>query len=186
VLEGFFQHFCTIAEALDMPIMLYNVPGRTVTDILPATVGRLAAHPRFFGLMEATGDLQRLADIKALVPADFRLYSGDDFTAREFIEQGGDGVVTVSGNVAPKLMSDMCRAAAAGEKRKAKSLDDKLQPLNTALFLESNPIPVKWALAKMGLISPQIRLPLTPFSPQHHEQMMNGMKHAGIGSGEYA
>ncbi|MCH6548937.1 MAG: 4-hydroxy-tetrahydrodipicolinate synthase [Proteobacteria bacterium] len=178
--EGIYQHFSTIADAVDKPVMLYNVPGRTVTDILPETVARLAAHPNIFGIKEATGDMQRLSQIQQLVPEDFMLYSGDDFTALEFIENGGNGVVTVSGNVAPRLMADMCRAALAGEREKAKQLDDKLQPLNKALFLESNPIPVKWALAEMGLISPGIRLPLTPYAEEYHAEMRQAMADAGI------
>ncbi|MFQ5983173.1 MAG: 4-hydroxy-tetrahydrodipicolinate synthase [Woeseiaceae bacterium] len=178
--EGIYQHFSTIADAVDKPIMLYNVPGRTVTDILPETVARLAAHPNIFGITEATGDMDRLRQIRNLVPEDFMLYSGDDFTAREFIEIGGHGVVTVSGNVAPRLMADMCRAALAGESEKAKQLDDKMQPLNKALFLESNPIPLKWALAEMGLISPGIRLPLTPYADEHHAEMRQAMENAGI------
>ena len=178
--EGIYQHFSTIADAVDKPVMLYNVPGRTVTDILPDTVARLAAHPNIFGIKEATGDMQRLSQIQHLVPENFMLYSGDDFTALEFIENGGNGVVTVCGNVAPRLMADMCRAALAGESEKAKQLDDKLQPLNKALFLESNPIPVKWALAEMGLISPGIRLPLTPYAEEYHAEMRQAMANAGI------
>ena len=178
--EGIYQHFSTIADAVDKPVMLYNVPGRTVTDILPETVARLAAHPNIFGIKEATGDMQRLSQIQHLVSEDFMLYSGDDFTALEFIENGGNGVVTVCGNVAPRLMADMCRAALAGESEKAKQLDDKLQPLNKALFIESNPIPVKWALAEMGLIPPGIRLPLTPYAEEYHAEMRQAMANAGI------
>ncbi len=180
--EGIYQHFSTIADAVDKPVMLYNVPGRTVTDILPETVGRLAAHPNIFGIKEATGDIERLNQIRELVADDFMLYSGDDFTALSFIENGGHGVVTVSGNVAPRLMADMCRAASAGESGKAKEIDDKLQPLNKALFVESNPIPLKWALAEMGLISPTIRLPLTLYAEENHEDMRQAMVHAGISS----
>lgn len=178
--EGIYQHFASIADAVDKPLMLYNVPGRTVTDILPETVARLAAHPNIFGIKEATGDIDRMNQIRSLVSDDFMLYSGDDFTAREFIENGGHGVVTVSGNVAPKLMADMCRAALAGENEKARELDESLQPLNKALFVESNPIPLKWALAEMGLISPGIRLPLTPYAEAYHEGMRRAMSIAGI------
>lgn len=180
--EGIYQHFSTIADAVDKPVMLYNVPGRTVTDILPETVARLAAHPNIFGIKEATGDIDRLNQIRKLVSDDFMLYSGDDFTALSFIENGGHGVVTVSGNVAPRLMADMCRAASAGESGKAKELDEKLQPLNKALFVESNPIPLKWTLAEMGLISPAIRLPLTPYAEENHANMRQAMAHAGISS----
>jgi 4-hydroxy-tetrahydrodipicolinate synthase len=178
--EGIYQHFSTIADAVDKPVMLYNVPGRTVTDILPETVARLAAHPNIFGIKEATGDIERLNQIRELVSDDFMLYSGDDFTALSFIENGGHGVVTVSGNVAPRLMADLCRAASAGESRKAKEIDNKLQPLNKALFVESNPIPLKWALAEMGLISPAIRLPLTPYAEENHADMRQAMAHVGI------
>ncbi len=178
--EGIFRHFSSIADALDKPVMLYNVPGRTVTDILPETVARLAAHPNIFGIKEATGDIERLNQIRESVSDDFMLYSGDDFTTLDFIENGGHGVVTVCGNVAPRLMSDMCRAASAGESDKAHELDDILQPLNKALFLESNPIPLKWALAEMGLISSVIRLPLTPYAEEYHAEMRQAMANAGI------
>ncbi|MGB5246004.1 MAG: 4-hydroxy-tetrahydrodipicolinate synthase [Woeseia sp.] len=186
VQEGMFQHFTAIANEVDKPIMLYNVPGRTVADMLPETVARLAKHPRIFGLKEATGDLQRLQEIKALVPAEFMLYSGDDFTAREFMLQGGHGVVTVSGNVVPRKMSELCTAALAGKAAAAAAIDETLEALNSALFVQSNPIPVKWALAKMGLIGEGIRLPLTPFDMRYHEQMLNAMNTAGIGLGESA
>ena len=178
--EGIYQHFSSIADAVDKPIMLYNVPGRTVTDILPETVARLASHPNIFGIKEATGDIERLNQIRERVADDFMLYSGDDFTTLAFIENGGHGVVTVSGNVAPRLMADMCRAALAGESDKARELDEKLQPLNKALFVESNPIPLKWALAEMGLISPGIRLPLTSYAEENHAAMRQAMANAGI------
>jgi 4-hydroxy-tetrahydrodipicolinate synthase len=184
VQEGIYRHFTAVADAVEKPIMLYNVPGRTVADTLPETVARLAKHPNIFGIKEATGDMQRLKDLQALVPRDFRLYSGDDFTAREFIELGGHGVVTVTGNVAPRLMADMCRAQAARDRDIAMELDAKLQPLNTAMFLESNPIPVKWALAEMGMISSAIRLPLTPLSDRFHGQVREAMTRAGIATGQ--
>jgi 4-hydroxy-tetrahydrodipicolinate synthase len=184
VQEGIYRHFTAVADAVEKPIMLYNVPGRTVADTLPETVARLAKHPKIFGIKEATGDMQRLQDLQALVPRDFRLYSGDDFTAREFIELGGHGVVTVTGNVAPRLMADMCSAQAARDRDIAMELDAKLQPLNTAMFLESNPIPVKWALAEMGMISSAIRLPLTPLSDRFHGQVREAMTHAGIATGQ--
>lgn len=182
VQEGLYRHFTAIADAVTKPVMLYNVPGRTVADTLPETVARLAKHPGIFGIKEATGDMRRLQQIRELVP-DFRFYSGDDFTAREFIECGGHGVVTVTGNVAAGLMADMCRAQSSGDTFRAKELDAKLQPLNTAMFLESNPIPVKWALAEMGLIAAGIRLPLTPFAEQFQDQMREAMTSAGIPAG---
>lgn len=184
VQEGIFRHFTAIADAVEKPVMLYNVPGRTVADTLPETVARLAKHPRIFGIKEATGDMDRLRRIRELAGEDFRLYSGDDFTTREFIELGGHGVVTVTGNVAPALMAGMCRAQADGDTARAKELDGKLQPLNKAMFLESNPIPVKWALTEMGLVSGRIRLPLTPFSERYHTEMRQAMANAGISAGQ--
>ena len=178
--EGMYRHFCTVADAVDKPVMLYNVPGRTVADLLPETVARLAVHENIWAIKEATGSIDRLRDIQALVPAEFGLFSGDDFTVLPFIEQGGHGVVTVSGNVAPSLMAELCRLAGAGEHDAAKAIDDRLQPLNTALFVESNPIPVKWAVSRMGLISPFIRLPLTEYSERYHEQMRAAMAGAGV------
>jgi 4-hydroxy-tetrahydrodipicolinate synthase len=178
--EGIYRHFATIADAVEKPVMLYNVPGRTVTDILPETVARLSEHDNIFGIKEATGDMERLRQIRERVSDEFMLYSGDDFTALDFIRNGGHGVVTVCGNVAPKLFANMCRLALAGEFDEAKKLDDRLQPLNKALFAESNPIPLKWALAEMGLISPGIRLPLTPYAEEHHEQMKQAMTNAGV------
>ncbi len=180
VQEGLFRHFSAIADAVDKPVMLYNVPGRTVADLLPETVARLAKHPNIFGIKDATGDMERLRQIRALVDDDFMLYSGDDFTVFEFIKQGGHGVVTVSGNVAPAGMAKLCRLAAAGELEAAAELDATLQPLNEALFAESNPIPVKWAVSRMGLMSPGIRLPLTPYDERYHEQMRAAMATAGV------
>jgi 4-hydroxy-tetrahydrodipicolinate synthase len=178
--EGIFRHYCALADAIDKPLLMYNVPGRTVADMLPETVARLARHENIFGVKEATGDIERLKAIQGLVDEDFRLYSGDDFTALPFIEQGGHGVVTVSGNVVPGAMAELCRLASAGDKVAAKALDDSLQPLNKMLFIESNPIPVKWAVSEMGLMEPTIRLPLTPFSEQYHEDMRSAMRTAGV------
>jgi 4-hydroxy-tetrahydrodipicolinate synthase len=180
VQEGMYRHFSAVADAVDKPVILYNVPGRTVADLLPETVARLAQHENIVAIKEATGDIGRLRDIQALVAPDFGLFSGDDFTVLPFIEQGGHGVVTVSGNVVPSQMAELCRLASAGEHDAAKAIDDRLQPLNTALFVESNPIPVKWAVSKMGLIEPNIRLPLTEFSEQYHEQMLSAMSGAGV------
>jgi 4-hydroxy-tetrahydrodipicolinate synthase len=180
VQEGMFRHFTAIADAVDKPIMLYNVPGRTAADLLPETVARLAGHPNIFAIKEATGDIDRLRDIQALVAESFGLFSGDDFTALPFIEEGGHGVVTVSGNVVPGKMAQLCRLAAMGRHEEAKAIDDVLQPLNTALFVESNPIPVKWAVNRMGLIPASIRLPLTEYSAKYHEQMLSAMAGAGV------
>ncbi|MBT8099720.1 MAG: 4-hydroxy-tetrahydrodipicolinate synthase, partial [Gammaproteobacteria bacterium] len=178
--EGLYRHFSAIADAADRPILMYNVPGRTVADMLPDTVARLSGHGNIFGIKEATGNLDRLREIQDRVGDEFRLYSGDDFTLRQFIEQGGHGVVTVSGNVAPAAVAKLCRLSASGEAEAALALDETLQPLNKALFVESNPIPVKWAVAEMGLIEPHIRLPLTPYSEQHHAGMRAAM--AGVGA----
>ena len=178
--EGIYQHYTAIADGIDKPLLMYNVPGRTVADMLPETVARLAKHDNIFGLKEATGDLERLRQIQELVDEDFMLYSGDDFTLCPFIQQGGHGVVTVSGNVAPAQVARLCRLASEGKAEEAKALDDSLQPLNKALFVESNPIPVKWAVSQMGLIGPNIRLPLTPYSEKYHEDMRSAMRLAGV------
>jgi len=182
--EGLYWHFWTIADALDKPVMLYNVPGRTVADLLPETLARLAEHPNVFGLKDATGDMERMKRHQALLPDDFKYYSGDDFTTLEFLKLGGHGVVTVSGNVAPRQVSAMCKAVADGDIEKATEIDENLLPLNTALFVESNPIPVKWALHEMGLLSPAIRLPLTTYASEFHDQMKDAMKKAGIAATE--
>lgn len=178
--EGMFRHFSAIADAVDKPLLLYNVPGRTVADMLPETIARLARHENIFGVKEATGDIDRLRAIKALVDDRFMLYSGDDFTALPFIAAGGHGVVTVSGNVVPRQLAELCRLALAGKAEDAKALDETLQPLNKMLFVESNPIPVKWAVGEMGLMEPHIRLPLTPYREEHHEAMRAAMRTAGV------
>ena len=177
--EGLIQHFTAIADAVEKPVMMYNVPSRTVADMLPETVGRLAEHDNIFAIKEATGSIERLKEIQALVVDDFRFYSGDDFTLLPFIEQGGHGVVTVSGNVAPEQVSRLCKLALAGKHAEAVELDKTLQPLNKALFVESNPIPVKWAVSELGLMAPHIRLPLTPYPEQYHEHMRLAMRTAG-------
>lgn len=181
VQEGIYRHFSTLADAVDKPIMLYNVPGRTVADMKPATVARLAAHPNIFGIKEATGDIQRLRDIQSLVgDTGFMYYSGDDFTSLAFLEAGGHGIVTVSGNVVPAAIAGLCRLVRSGDLAEARALDETLQPLNAALFAESNPIPVKWALAEMGLIGPGIRLPLTEYAEEFHDQMRSALAAAGV------
>lgn len=184
--EGLFRHFTVVADTVEKPVMMYNVPGRTVADMLPETVARLAQHENIFALKEATGDIDRLLAIQALVDDEFRLFSGDDFTLLAFIEAGGHGVVTVSGNVAAGQVAELCRLAAAGKKKEAKVLDGKLQALNKALFVESNPIPVKWAVSEMGLMESHIRLPLTPYSQQYHEEMRSAMRAAGVAVEENA
>ena len=178
--EGMYQHFTAVADAVEKPVMMYNVPGRTVADMLPETVARLAKHENIFGIKEATGDIDRLQAIQDLVADDFKFYSGDDFTLLPFIEAGGHGVVTVSGNVAAAQVASLCRLALEGRSDEARELDDTLQALNEMLFVESNPIPVKWAVSQMGLIEEHIRLPLTPFSAQYHEAMRAAMSAAGV------
>lgn len=180
VQEGMFRHFSAVADAVQKPVMLYNVPGRTVADMQPATVARLAKHPNVFGIKEATGSIERLKEIQASVDPSFRLYSGDDFTVLDFLKAGGHGVVTVSGNVVPAAMARLCRLARTGDFKTAAALDATLQPLNKALFAESNPIPVKWALAEMGLMKGFIRLPLTEYAMQYHDQMRAAMRTAGV------
>ncbi len=178
--EGLFRHFTVVADAVAKPLMMYNVPGRTVADMLPETVARLARHENIFAIKEATGDIDRLRAIQALVDDEFRLFSGDDFTLMPFIEAGGHGVVTVSGNVAAGQVAELCRLSTAGKKKEAQVLDGTLQPLNKMLFVESNPIPVKWAVSQMGLMEPHIRLPLTPYLQQYHEEMLSAMRVAGV------
>ena len=180
VQEGIYRHFNVVADAVDKPIMLYNVPGRTVADLLPETVGRLAKHENILGIKDATGDIGRLHAIQNLVGDEFRLFSGDDFTLLPFIEQGGDGVVTVSGNVAPKQVAKLCRLAQEGKSEEARILDDTLQALNKCLFVESSPIPVKWAVSQLGLMEEHIRLPLTPYSAQYYDEMRAAMRQAGV------
>jgi 4-hydroxy-tetrahydrodipicolinate synthase len=178
--EGLFRHFSAVADAIDKPVILYNVPGRTVADLEPETVGRLARHDNIVGIKEATGDMQRLEAIRSLVDDDFCLLSGDDFSVLDFIRHGGHGVITVSGNVVPGQVAKLCRLASAGSIEEADELDGSLQPLNSALFIESNPIPVKWAVGQMGLIGEGIRLPLTPYSEEHHAAMRAAMATAGV------
>lgn len=166
--KGMLAHFSAVAAATDKPVLLYNVPGRTGVDLLPATVAELSQISNITGIKEATGSLSRLRDIQALVEADFALLSGDDASACDFLLQGGHGVISVTTNVAPKAMSTMIRAARAGDSTMAKSVDSTLQPLHRDLFIESNPIPAKWALLRLGLISSDFaRLPLTQLEPIH-------------------
>ncbi len=178
--EGLYQHYQSIAEAVAIPQILYNVPGRTAVDLLPETVARLADIPNIVGIKEATGDLQRAKDILALCGDKLDLYSGDDFTSREFILLGGKGAISVTANVAPGLMHEMCAAALAGDLTTAEALDGALVGLHENLFLEANPIPVKWAVARMGLIESAIRLPLTTLSEQQHNRVADAMCQAGV------
>ena len=178
--EGLFRHFNAIADAVDKPIILYNVPGRTAVDLLPATVARLAPHRHIVSIKEATGDLDRVAVLRDTCGPDFSLLSGDDATSAEFMLAGGDGVISVTANVAPARMRALCDAARAGDRVAAERIDGTLQPLHRDLFVESNPIPVKWAVRRMGLIGPGIRLPLTELSPEHHRVVESAMITAGV------
>ena len=180
VQEGMYRHFSAIADSVSKPVMMYNVPGRTGSDMQPETVARLAAHENIFGIKEATGDIERLKQIQALVDDGFMFFSGDDFTVLEFLKEGGHGVATVSGNVVPAAVARLCALAESGKHEDAKKLDDMLQPLNRALFVESNPIPVKWAIAEMGLIGPNIRLPLTEYGERYHDDMRQALEIAGV------
>ncbi|MDQ2068425.1 4-hydroxy-tetrahydrodipicolinate synthase [Natronospira bacteriovora] len=178
--EGLYQHFRTVAEQVDKPVILYNVPGRTSCDLLPETVARLAELETVVGIKEATGDMQRLEDLKARCGDRLELYTGDDATAMEFMLRGGIGDVSVTANVAPAAMQALCEAARAGDREKAAAINAKLMPLHEDLFIESNPVPVKWALAEMGLIEPGIRLPLVPLSAQYHDRVRQALRTAGV------
>ena len=166
--EGLYQHFHYIAEAVAIPQILYNVPGRTTVDMLPETVLRLAQHEHIIGIKEATGDLARVPQLIEQSPQDFVVYSGDDLTAVELMLLGGKGNISVTANIVPGKMADLCAAAITGNAKIAQAIQQQLLPLHKALFVESNPIPVKWALAKMGKIGSAIRLPLTPLSKSEH------------------
>lgn len=178
--EGLYQHFKQIAEAVPVPIILYNVPGRTVADLLPETIERLSHISNIIGLKEATGDLQRARDILALCHDKIDLYSGDDASALAFMLQGGKGVISVTANIAPKEMHEMCAAALLKDIALAGKLNSNLMPLHKALFVEANPIPVKWAAAQLGWIADGIRLPLTPLSEKYHETVKEAMKMSGV------
>ncbi|NKF23245.1 4-hydroxy-tetrahydrodipicolinate synthase [Solimonas marina] len=178
--EGLYRHYKAIAEAVDIPVILYNVPGRTGCDMLPATVERLAQLKNIVGLKEAKGDFDRVKDLLALdLPRDFALYSGDDATACESILMGFHGDISVTANVAPRKMHEMCVAAAAGDRKKAERLDTELQPLHKHLFVEPNPIPVKWALNEMNKIPAGLRLPLVTMDPSHQDTVRNALRAAG-------
>jgi 4-hydroxy-tetrahydrodipicolinate synthase len=175
---GLIAHHRTIAEAVDIPQILYNVPGRTACDMLPETAAALAETGNIVGIKEATGNLERVAQLRALCGDDFALYSGDDATGCEFMLLGGDGVISVTSNVAPAPMARMCKAALAGDRDTALALNEALDGLHHKLFVESNPIPVKWALAEMGLAQRGIRLPLTWLSDRYHEEVRRAMERA--------
>ncbi len=178
--EGLYRHHKAVAEAVDIPQILYNVPGRTAVDMLPETVARIAEIGNIIGVKEATGQVDRVPLLRQLTSPDFAIYSGDDATAREAILCGANGDISVTANVAPAAMRAMCEAALAGDREKATQIDAGLAGLHSKLFLEANPIPVKWALAEMGLIEEGIRLPLTWFSDSLHQPLREAMRQAGV------
>src|SRR5688572_26547668 len=188
--EGLYRHFRAIAEAVDLPMIVYNVPGRTVADLQNETALRLAQVPKIIGIKDATANLERGSDLIRRLPRGFSVYSGDDATGLALMLLGGRGVISVTANVAPRLMHEMCAAALAGDVAKAREINDRLLPLHRNLFLEANPIPVKWAAQQMGLIKGGIRLPLTTLSAGCHEAVREAMRHAGVRAeargGQYA
>ncbi|HEY8554568.1 MAG TPA: 4-hydroxy-tetrahydrodipicolinate synthase [Burkholderiales bacterium] len=178
--EGLYRHFCAVAEAVPVPQILYNVPGRTGCDMLPETVARLAAVPNIVGIKEASGKVERVREIHALCGDKIDIYSGEDAIALDSMLVGARGVISVTANVAPRLMHEMCAAARAGDVGRARAIDAKLMDLHKSLFIESNPIPVKWALKEMGLIEGGIRLPLTPLSEKYHDTVRAALRKAGV------
>ncbi|TXJ01598.1 MAG: 4-hydroxy-tetrahydrodipicolinate synthase [Aquabacterium sp.] len=178
--EGIYQHFKAIVEAVDIPMVLYNVPGRTVADMLPETALRLAQLPGVIGIKEATGNLDRAAWLIKQAPKGFSIFSGDDPTAVHLMTMGGHGNISVTANVAPRDMAELCKAAMAQDAKRAIELHMKLLPLHKQLFVEPNPIPVKWALAHMGKAGGALRLPLTPLSPASQELVKAALHESGV------
>ncbi|WP_028224445.1 4-hydroxy-tetrahydrodipicolinate synthase [Paraburkholderia ferrariae] len=178
--EGMYRHFAKIAEAVDLPVVLYNVPGRTVADMANETILRLAQVPGIVGVKEATGNLDRAAHLIKHAPAGFSIFSGDDPTAIALMLLGGHGNISVTANVAPRQMSELCRAALEGDAKTARAIHMKLLSLHKNLFIESNPIPVKWALQELGRMEGGIRLPLTPLDARYHEVVRTAMREAGL------
>ncbi len=178
--EGMYRHFRAIAEAVDLPLILYNVPGRTVADLQNDTVLRLAQVSNIVGIKDATGSMERCSDLLRRAPKEFAIYSGEDVAGLPLILMGGHGVISVTANVAPRLMQEMCAAALAGDLPRARAANNRLLALHTKLFVEGNPIPVKWVLAQMGMIEPSLRLPLAPLSAHFHEVLRDAMQQAGI------
>jgi 4-hydroxy-tetrahydrodipicolinate synthase len=180
--EGLYRHFKAIAEAVDIPQIVYNVPGRTVADLQNETMLRLAQIPNIVGIKDATANLERGSDLLRRRPRDFLVYSGDDATGLALMLLGGNGVISVTANAAPKLMHEMCAAALAGDVGRARELNNRLLGLHRHLFCEANPIPVKWVVQQMGLIKGGIRLPLTPLTEGCFAQVREAMRQAGIGT----
>jgi len=178
--EGLYLHYRAVAEAVAIPQILYNVPGRTACDMLPKTVARLAEISNIVGIKEAVGDLQRIKELLALCGDNINVYSGDDATAMESILLGAKGDISVTANVAPQAMHDMCAAALRNDRKSAEEINARLLGLHKNLFIEANPITVKWALLEMGLIASGIRLPMTPLSSEYHDTVREALKQAGV------
>jgi 4-hydroxy-tetrahydrodipicolinate synthase len=177
--EGLYRHFQAIAQSAAIPVILYNVPSRTVADLANDTVVRLSQVPNIVGIKEATSSVERVQDLMKRVRKDFLVFSGDDATALSYMLLGAHGVISVTANVAPRLMHDLCAAARSGKAGEAIAINNRLLGLHRNLFLETNPIPVKWALNRMGRIAEGIRLPLTPFTAPHHETLAASLREAG-------
>ena len=178
--EGLYQHYKTVAEAVDIEQILYNVPGRTACDMLPETAVRLSEISNIVGIKEATGDLARAAWLIENSPKTFAIYSGDDHSARELMLLGGQGDISVTANVAPKMMAQMCEAALNGDAQQALAIDQQLLAIHDAMFVESNPIPVKWAVSQLGLINDAIRLPLTQLSQANQVKVIQALKSVSL------
>jgi 4-hydroxy-tetrahydrodipicolinate synthase len=178
--EGMVRHFRAVAESVDLPVILYNVPSRTAADLAVDTTLRLAQVPGIAGLKDASGDLSRVVEMRRRGPAGFALYSGNDDSALAYVLLGGHGVISVTANVAPRAMSQMCAAALAGDVAGARAINERLMPLHLRLFVEPNPIPAKWALAHLGHIGEGIRLPLLPLSPAARDVLAGALREAGV------
>jgi 4-hydroxy-tetrahydrodipicolinate synthase len=178
--EGLFRHFMAAADASSAPIVVYNVPSRTAVDLLPATMARLARHPNIAAIKDASATASRVRELLSVCPEGFAVLSGDDATAMDWLAAGAHGVISVTGNVAPRRLHEACVAALDGNMAEARAIDAELQPLHRDLFVEANPIAVKWALATMGLIGGAIRLPLVELSPAHHDLVLRAMRAAGV------
>ncbi|SFU75991.1 4-hydroxy-tetrahydrodipicolinate synthase [Pseudoduganella namucuonensis] len=178
--EGMYQHFKAIAEAVDLPVILYNVPGRTVADMSNETILRLAEVKNIIGVKDATGNIGRGLDLLRLAPKSFAVYSGDDPTAMALMLAGGKGNISVTANVAPRAMHELCKAAMEGDVAKAVEINNKVFPLHLKLFVEPNPLPVKWALTEMGMMPAGIRLPLVPLAAEYHETVRGALREAGL------
>jgi 4-hydroxy-tetrahydrodipicolinate synthase len=178
--EGMYQHFKAIAEAVDIPVILYNVPGRTVADMSNETILRLAQVKNIIGVKDATGNIGRGLDLLRLAPKEFAIYSGDDPSAMALMLAGGKGNISVTANVAPRAMAEMCKAAMAGEIATAIAINNQVFPLHQKLFVEPNPVPVKWALTEMGMMQAGIRLPLVPLAAEYHETVRGALREAGL------